>query len=281
MPVWRGDDLSGRSILLWVEQGAGDAIQFVRFVPLLPGPPKKVTIYCPPNLLRLMETALGVDQVISYDQQPPVADCHLSLLSLPYKLALSTACAFACESYLQPPRDNEIDEIKVTFVEDDLRVGLVWAGNPQHVNDAGRSLAVGDFVELFEMSNVSFFSLQIFAGELDQLLIGKLPSGIIDLAPLLNDFADTARWLSKLDLLITVDTAVAHLAGALGFPAWVLLPKEADWRWALDRSESLWYPSLRLFRQSKEGEWSSVVGHVKRELFYLRQIKNYSLKGVK
>jgi len=243
IPCWQGEELSGQRILLWVEQGAGDAIQFVRFVGLLPGPPKKIMIYCPSNLVRLLGTASGVDQVISYDLAPPRADFHISLLSLPYRLDLSTTRALSSGIYLQAPINNKVGELDVYFNDNKLKVGLVWAGNPRHANDAGRSLNLSDFTELFKMAKISFFSLQVFSSGQNSAVDSNLPSGIIDLAPFLHDFADTAKWVSKLDLLITVDTAVAHLAGALGCPAWVLLPKVADWRWALKRSDSFWYSS--------------------------------------
>lgn len=272
VPCWQGEDLSEKRILLWVEQGAGDAIQFVRFISLLPGPPKQVVIYCPPSLVRLLATAPGVDYVASYEQVRPLVDCHLSLLSLPWRLGLLTSAEVCAKPYLWPVSDRVAEESDAYFGDGGLKVGLVWAGNARHANDANRSMTIRDFAGLIktERLEVSFFSLQVYGGGQNRKSAVEISPNIIDLAPYLSDFADTAKWLCKLDLLITVDTAVAHLAGALGRPAWVLLPKKADWRWSLNGSESLWYPSLRLFRQSQAGEWGSVIEEIKRELMIFR-----------
>ena len=201
IPCWQGEELVGQSILLWVEQGAGDAIQFVRFVGFLPGSAKEIMIYCPSNLVRLLETAPGVDRVISYDLDPPRADFHLSLLSLPGRLGLSTTSSFYNGPYLQALTDNEVGEVDVYFNDTKFKAGLVWAGNPNHANDAGRSLSLADFAELFEIPKISFFSLQVFTAGQYSSVDTNLPSGIIDLAPFLHDFAGTAKWVSKLDLL--------------------------------------------------------------------------------
>ncbi|MCK5680093.1 glycosyltransferase family protein, partial [bacterium] len=261
IPGWKGEDLSGRSILLWVEQGAGDAIQFIRFISLLFDSPTnfqagsqavhsgKVIIYCPTRLTRLLATAPGVDQVISYEHSPPKVDFQLSLLSLPYRLVLADVDELCCDPYLQVPPAGAVVDSGVDFNGGDFKVGLVWAGNPLHENDSRRSLSLSDFHGLLAIRNVSFFSFQVFSDERNLNAAPKLPSSVVNLAPLLYDFAETARWLSQVDLLITVDTAIAHLAGALGCSCWVLLPYDADWRWSRGRSDSLWYPSLRLFRQ--------------------------------
>jgi len=271
IPVWTGDDLSGKTILLWVEQGAGDAIQFVRFVEILPGPPARVVLYCPPNLMRLLAMAPGVDQVVSYEHKPPSVDCHLSLLSLPERLGLWVSSALRYGAYLGLPPAREKGVPDAVFNGDRLKVGLVWAGNPRHSNDRNRSLKIDDFAEILGVENITFLSLQVFAGGKKAVVESGIMSRMADLEPFLRDFADTAVCLNELDLLITVDTAAAHLAGALELPAWVLLPCDPDWRWSVTGTESLWYPSLRLFRQQRAGEWLPVLAQIKQELLILME----------
>jgi hypothetical protein len=140
------------------------------------------------------------------------------------------------------------------------RVGLVWAGNPRHENDANRSMPAATFAPLLEKRNIALFSLQVGATDADKAWLRH--TAIHDLAPHLNDFADTAAVLGHLDLVISVDTAVAHLAGALGRPVWLLLPFVPEWRWMLDRADSPWYPTMRLFRQAAPGDWAKLMARV-------------------
>ncbi len=263
-PLWQGELLDERRLLLWVEQGAGDAIQFARFISRLPGRHLEVILYCPSGLVRLFTTLSGVHRVISYELPPPAGiDYHLSLLSLPHRLSLSSMSALSCGPYLKPPAKSGQNKI---IGNGKFKVGLVWAGNPHHDNDARRSVPFSYFSELLNISGVAFFSLQVFVADNGYGLLNRLPPEVTDLAPQITDFADTAGFLSQLDLLITVDTAAAHLAGALGVEAWVLLPRNADWRWLRDRHDTPWYPGLKLFRQHPAGVWPPVIEEVRREL---------------
>ncbi len=274
-PLWQGELLDGRCLLLWVEQGAGDAIQFVRFILRLPGRPREVILYCPSSLVRLFTTLAGVNRVLSYELPPPAGiDYHLSLLSLPHRLSLSSTSDLSCGPYLKSPAKSRQNEV---IGSGKLKVGLVWAGNPHHDNDARRSVPFSCFSELLKISGVAFFSLQIFVADDGCGLSNRLPPEVTDLAAQITDFADTAGYLSQLDLLITVDTAAAHLAGALGVETWLLLPKHADWRWLRDRYDTPWYPDLKLFRQPSAARgWPPVVEAVRRELCHRLDIRGLS-----
>ncbi len=265
IPEWRGESLEGRRFLLWSEQGAGDAIQFVRYVGALPEKPMETVIVCQSPLVRLLEHARGVDRVLSYSEPPPAADFQLSLLSLPERLGVQNVTP-PVSSYIHLPdgiRRQYADSLGMIVAP---AVALVWAGNPYHENDGNRSLSPELLVPLSELTGIHFYSLQ------KEIVPGALPDwreqlpGVIDLAPRLDDFAATAVFLERFDLLITVDTAIVHLAGSLGRPAWLLLPFIADWRWQDTGETSSWYSSLRLFRQPSPGDWDSVISEVRREL---------------
>ncbi|MBN2705808.1 MAG: glycosyltransferase family protein [Deltaproteobacteria bacterium] len=273
IPAWRGEDLTGRRLLLWSEQGAGDAIQFVRFVGRLPGPPAGVTLLAPENLCRLLGAVAGINEVRPYSFLAETLfayDLQASLLSLPFLLQLNRQEELAAAPYLRgadftlPVNDRPVagsgnpDSGK-------LNVGLVWAGNPFHANDARRSLSPAELVPLAGVEKVVFFSLQK-ALAVTSGALSELPFPVVDLASGFRDFADTAACLHRLDLLITVDTASAHLAGALGLPVWLLLPCEADWRWGLGGGKSYWYDSIRIFRQLAPGAWPEVLAEVAAEL---------------
>ena len=261
---WQGEPLPGKSILVVPEQGLGDAIQFCRYLPWLKAQgASRVTLVCWPSQLALMETLAGTDEVISLaDLKPPIGnhDYWTFLLSLPLHARTDLTNIPAQIPYLLP------DAVRVAahaalLAGDGPRVGIVWRGNPQHLNDGDRSLPnLAVLAPLWSVAGVRFFSLQ----KSDDPLPG-VPSGLqlLDLAPAIDDFSDTAALLSQLDLLITVDTAIAHLAGALGVPCWILLPYfKTDWRWLRGRNDNPWYPKTRLFRQPKRGDWESPVAEM-------------------
>ncbi|HDS16516.1 MAG TPA: tetratricopeptide repeat protein [Proteobacteria bacterium] len=263
---WRGENLRGRRLLLWSEQGAGDAIQFVRFAAKLSGPPACVALLCQDNLRRLLQSAPGIDLVLPFSSLPEGFDFQLSLLSLPWRLGLHTQAELSARPYLAagPPvaKGGPAGVGKFPFHQFDdsrIKVGLVWSGNPFHVNDARRSIAFSELAPLGRIAGMCFFSLQKAVKRESLPQAQREIQPLIDLAPWMNDFAATAWVLQQLDLLLSVDTAVAHLAGALGVPAWILLPCEADWRWGLKGRRSYWYDSVRLFRQPKPGDWRSVI----------------------
>ena len=258
-PLWDGSNLEGRTILLHAEQGLGDTIHFIRYAPIVQARGGHVVVECYQSLVRLLQTVPGVEQVIPRGIPLPEFDVHAPLLSLPYILGTTLETVPAQIPYLNPPHSPSFRLEKPSEAE--LKVGIVWAGSPENRTNHIRSCSLKDFLPIFHIPGIKFYSLQKGAAveELAQLS-SKVP--LQDLSSQLNDFADTAAVVAQLDLTISVDTAVAHLGGALGCPVWVLLCYEADWRWMRDREDSPWYPSVRLFRQNQSGDWAGVFARV-------------------
>jgi Flp pilus assembly protein TadD len=246
-PWWDGKALAGKTILVHAEQGLGDAIQFVRFLVMVRerAKPSRLLLSCDRQLVRLLGNL--ADEVVADIDLPPPHDVQTLLLSLPGLLGLNGSDLSGTSAYM---RADPLDLPPCSG----FKVGLVWAGSAGHRNDRNRSLAPHLMEPLLDLAGVSVFSLQKGRGE--------PPPGMIDLAPRLGDLADTARALAALDLLIAADTSVLHLAGALGRPAWGLIPFAPDWRWGLRQETTPWYPSLRLFRQERPGDWPSVIERV-------------------
>ncbi|MFM0141718.1 tetratricopeptide repeat protein [Paraburkholderia sp. RL18-085-BIA-A] len=260
-PFWSGEPLQGKSLLLWPEQGFGDYVQFIRYARLLKGRGlSRLTIRCPAPLKDLLATATGVDEVMTDSEPVPPHDYWSFPLSLPLHFGTTVDSIPASLPYLRALPDR-LDWWRERLPKG-FKVGLVWKGSTVHANDAQRSLTALDALRpLWSIPGISFVSLQKGAGE-DEARDTELP--IVDLGSDIRDFADTAAIVDQLDLVICVDTAVAHVAGALGKPCWVLLPAiGCDWRWMQDRTDSPWYPgALRLFRQKRRGDWSSVIDEV-------------------
>jgi tetratricopeptide (TPR) repeat protein len=259
---WDGRPLAGRTILLFAEQGIGDALQMLRYVPLVAAKDGRVLLRMPPSLLRLAGAALDGAVLVSQDADPPPFDCQAPLMSLPGLFATATSSIPAAVPYIRPPKDSR-EQWRRRLAGDGRRVGIVWAGNPDHENDHNRSIAFAHLRPLLGNKAVQFYSLQVGPSSAD---LSQTETGIIDLSSRLEDFGETAAAIDALDLVITVDTAVAHLAGALGKPVWLLLPYVPDWRWLLERDDSPWYPTMRLFRQSRRGDWDEVIARVAQEL---------------
>ena len=261
---WQGEPLAGKTILLVPEQGLGDEIQFCRYVPWLKAQgAARVTLACWPSQQTLMESLAGPDVVISVVDLKSPAETHdywTFLLSLPLHARTELTSIPAQRPYLFADAARVAAHGPLAASEG-LRIGLVWRGNPGHSNDGDRSLPSLDVLSpLWSIERARFFSLQKSKTPLPAIP-DRLP--LVDLAPLIDDCADTAALLSQLDLLISVDTAVAHLAGALGVPCWILLPCfKTDWRWLSGRSDSPWYPRTRLFRQTRRGDWQSPVAQM-------------------
>ena len=255
-PLWRGEPLEGKTILLHAEQGLGDTIQFARFVPLVAARGGRVILEVQPPLLRLLQSLPGVEKVIPRGAALPALDCHCPLMSLPLALGTTLETIPSPEGYLQTDPDMQLPALSAT-----LRVGIAWAGNPHHKGDVTRSMPLEALTPLANLSGLSLISLQKGAG-LEQLapLKDRLP--IHDAAPAHVDMLETAGLVGTLDLVLSVDTSIAHLAGAMAKPVWIMLPWVADWRWMEQRSDSPWYRSARLFRQSAAGDWSSVVHQI-------------------
>ena len=253
-PTWDGTPAPEQCLLLWVDQGVGDAIQFLRFARFAAERVGKVIIRCQSSLIGLAETAPGIDQAVAIEQPLPDFDCHAPLMSLAHLLDKTNPADSWHGTYLSAP-----DAFSLGAPSSNRCVGLVWAGNPVHRNDANRSCPFAALRPLLGIPGTSFYSLQVGPGH-EALDNTDDAQAIIDLAPRLHDFIDTANAIAALDTVISVDTAVAHLAGAMGKPTWLLLPAvDPDWRWLLGRVDTDWYPSMRLFRQTTPGDWTDAV----------------------
>lgn len=281
-PRWQGESLQGKSILIAYEAGHGDMIQFCRYADLvMQRGAARVTILCRPGLKTLFQCLRSVDDVIDFGESFPVSgwDYWTMPLSLPFLLDTRLDTIPDELPYLFPDR-AQVKSWADAMAEEPrlLRVGLVWKGNPLHENDADRSMpSLAMLAPLADISGVRYFSLQKGNGENEAASPTK-PFSIEDLAPSINDFSDTAAIIANLDLVITVDTSVAHLTGALGKPCWVMLPQYMpDWRWLANRNDSPWYPHvMRLFWQKSAGDWAGLIGNVKTALQALMGERNHT-----
>jgi len=268
-PQWMGEELGGRTILLFPEQGLGDAIQFVRYVPLVTRRGGRVIIACQPELARLFERMPDVARVVVSGQPIPPFDVQCSLVGLPRIFATDLNSIPAAIPYLTA--DSGLVETwskRLGPTDGRLRVGIAWSGSPRFKANLTRSLNLQQLAPLAAAPGVKFYSLQKGpAGE--QAKNPPVGLELVDLGPQLKDLADTAAVMSLMDLIITTDTSVPHLAGALAKPVWVMLQHVPDWRWLLERQDSPWYPTMRLFRQPSRGDWDSVIKRVADELSLL------------
>jgi tetratricopeptide (TPR) repeat protein len=273
VPQWRGEELRGRTIVLRSEQGFGDVIQFVRYAPLVAARGAKVILESNPELYRLLRCVPGMQQVVEHGQPLPPCDLQCPMLSLPAAFSTAEHSIPREVPYLSPDAAL-VDRWEDAFADSSgkLKVGLIWSGNPKHTNDRNRSMRLMELLPLADVPGVQFYSLQKGPAAAQRAVMDGRWS-ITDYTDRLADFADTAAMLSHLDLVITVDTAVAHLAGAMGKPVWVMLPFVAEWRWMVGREDSPWYPTMRLFRQSALGRWENVVERVAGELGRLSRTK--------
>jgi Flp pilus assembly protein TadD len=262
--LWDGSNLAGQRILLHAEQGFGDTINFIRYAPMVKARGGFVIFYGPAALSSLLEHQCGIGQICRDDVAPPPYDVHCPLMSLPrvFGTNLETIPANVPYLFADPAL---VARWKQAFVGEVLKIGLAWAGNPRQPNDHKRSSSLAAFAPLAQLPGVQFYSLQMGAAAAQ---LQSPPAGmrIIDLAPQIRSFADTAAMIEALDLVVSVDTSVAHLAGALGKPVWVPLAYAADWRWLLDRTDSPWYPTMRLFRQPRPGDWEPPMREIAAQL---------------
>ncbi|MES2932026.1 MAG: DUF5672 family protein [Pseudomonadota bacterium] len=265
-PMWQGEAVKDRVILLHSEQGFGDAIQFIRYVPLLLAHGARVVVECGAPLARLFQQIEGISRVVVSGAPLPEFDVHCPMLSLPARFNTSELDIPRDIPYFAPNVALQTTwKTKVNATDSRLKIGLVWAGSPGHKNDANRSILLEQFSALASVSNCNFISLQK-GPSASQLLQAPPSLALSDIAAEVDDFADMAALIVNLDLVICVDTSMAHLAGAIGVPAWVLLPYAPDWRWQLKRDDTPWYPSLRLFRQHRIGDWADVFERVRQAL---------------
>jgi tetratricopeptide (TPR) repeat protein len=265
-PRWNGQDLEGKTLLMWAEQGFGDTIQFARFAPILKQRGASIILRVPARLKELAKGFVGVDRVVTaFEEITEPVHYQLAMMSAPMALGTTAESIPSTVPYLR------VDEDRVARWRDKLgsdvgmKVGLVWAGNPNHENDRHRSVPASALRPLWDVADAQFLWLQKERRADDA---PHIPPGakLIDLSADLHDFADTAAAIQALDLVIAVDTAVAHMAGALGRPCWLLLPVNADFRWLRAGERSAWYPTMRLFRQRRLGDWADVVSRLSTSL---------------
>jgi tetratricopeptide (TPR) repeat protein len=266
-PLWLGEaPIAGKTILLHAEQGFGDTLQFIRYAPLLAGQGAEVICEAQPELLPLLsENIMLKDITVTAAGEPrPAFDLHCPLLSLPLAFGTQPETIPAAVPYLAASAERQA-YWRDRLPPGRLRAGFVWAGQSSHKNDSNRSIALPRLSALFENPQVRCFSLQRDLREADAKALRDLPN-LVHLGDDLRDFADTAAIISLLDVVISVDTAAAHLAGALGKPVVILLPFAADFRWMRDRDDSPWYPGAKLFRQPAFADWDSVIARAAGEL---------------
>ena len=254
-PRWYGGSLIGKTILVHAEQGFGDTLQFCRYLRQLQEHGARVIFECHAPLVRLMEQMSPEIVVVTFGATLPDFDCHTPLLSLPYLFGTTLVSVPSELPYLHPPCDRLLFWQSLFTENNQKRIGLCWAG--KQYPDPRRSCPVEQLQPLARLSGLDWYSLQVGGQG------GRPDFPITDLTMLIQDFADTAALISRLDLVITIDTAVAHLAGALGKETWVLVPFAPDWRWGLQRDTCPWYyPTMRVFRQQEQDDWESVVRHL-------------------
>jgi tetratricopeptide (TPR) repeat protein len=265
-PLWLGQQsLAGKTILLHAEQGFGDTIQFVRYAPLLAARgAKEIILEVQRELVRLLSGMAGVAAVIARGETLPPFDLHCPLLSLPLACATEAATIPADMPYIAP-RGDDVVHCRQRLPRHRPLIGVAWSGDRSHDNDLNRSLRLETLLPLLDLPGVSFVSLQHAVREDDAPILRASPS-VLASGEAFRDFADTAAVIAALDAVISADTAVAHLAGAMGKPLMLLLPFAADFRWLRERRDSPWYPTARLYRQPKFGDWDSVVAALRQDL---------------
>lgn len=252
-PRWQGESLEGRTILIHAEQGFGDTIQFSRYIPLVHALGAQVIFECQPPLVEVMKSLAPAIKVVAMGQHLPPFDLHTPLMSLPLLFHTTLENVPNNTPYLFPNVERLSHWQNLIQWTQQLRVGMCWAG--KGYPDPRRSCPAERLTALAPIKGITWFSLQMGWQE-------ALPLPMVDLTSQIRDFNDTAAMISLLDLVLTVDTSVAHLAGALGKPTWVMLPYAPDWRWMLEREDSPWYPAMRLFRQPSPYAWQEIIGHV-------------------
>ena len=259
---WQGENLTAKHLLVRAEQGFGDTIMLARFLPQLAAQAAKLTFCCPPTLFPLFRH-LRIE-LRELNNPPPDPDFFVDQMSLPHILEITEASIPASAGYLRAEPGRR-QALSLTLPRTTLRIGLAWAGNPGHNNDHHRSIPIGGFAPLLELSHLTFISLQVGAR------MHEYP--IHDATPPIHDYGDTAAILAELDALVTVDSSVAHLAGAMAVPCHVLLSQACDWRWRLGSNNTAWYDSLTLHRQQRLDNWSHPIESVKKALLFLKKKK--------
>lgn len=264
-PRWSGEPIGGKTLLVHTEQGAGDAIQAFRYVPLLAARGVDVVLQVQPALRALFERMVGPRLVIAVGDPVPPTDFSVPMLGLPGAFGTTVETIPSEPRYLSPASERVRAMSAALPKTAGLLVGLAWSGNPKHRADRSRSMALAALAPLFEVAGVQWVGLQAEATDADRAVIEATPN-LVHLGPQPGGFDDLAAIVEQLDLVVTVDTAFAHLGGALGVPTWTMIAYAPDWRWLLGREDTPWYPSMRLFRQRSIGDWAPVVAKVRAEL---------------
>jgi tetratricopeptide (TPR) repeat protein len=265
---WRGETVTGQTLLLHAEQGLGDNTQFLRYLPLVKEKAARVVLELPKTLWPLLGALADGLTVVEPGSALPRFDLHCPFMSLPFALGTTLATVPAQIPYLTLPAER-LPRWRARLPSSARpRVGLVWSSSTPHPHARKRNIELERFASLLQVEGFSFVSLQVEYHACDLNALARLPIERID--HLLADFGDTAAAIEQCDLVISIDTSVAHLAGALGKPLWLLLPLVADWRWLQERADSPWYPTARLFRQQQDGDWESVITRIAKELRALK-----------
>lgn len=273
-PVWDGMGFEGKTLLIHAEQGLGDTIQFVRYIPEVKKLGGKVFLQCPKALHGAFGNMDEVDKLIDTNEELPEFDLQIPLLTLARVFDTNLKTIPGQTPYLKMPQRKK--ELPQAENENAFKVGVVWSGNPDHRTDHYRSVQFQELKKFMDQHpDVTFYSFQKEIKSTENVKFGK---NFVDCADLLEDFADTGILLSQCDLVITVDTSLAHIAGALNLPTWVFMSEATDWRWLTKREDSVWYPSMRLFRQEKLGVWKDVWQRMGHELTQLVQENNSTQK---
>ena len=262
---WNGMAIPNGRLLLVGDQGYGDTIQFARYIPMAAARVQDVILGCSQEMGPLLTNVPGVAQYCHRWNDVPGHAVHCRLSSLPYLFGTTPEAIPAPVPYLHADRARVAhwrDRLNATLPAGLKRIGLAWTGRPTHPNDRRRSMRLDRLLPLTQAGPAAFVSLQKPMPDADKATVSRF-NGMTDLSEELTDFGETAALLENLDLVITVDTSMGHLAGAMGKPVWILIPKAADWRWMLDREDSPWYPTVRLFRQTRPGEWDPVLEQIR------------------
>jgi hypothetical protein len=267
---WQGESLTHRHIYVQAEQGFGDTLQFARYLPRLNALARSVSLRVQDPLCALLRESLpGIDILGKGSAPSATPDYECALLSLPGRFHTRVETIPASVPYLRPPAERAARWQRRLAAMPGVKIGLVWAGSAEHANDFRRSLPFAALAPVLAVAGASFASLQVGPRSRDRK--GRLAARVTDLSKELVDFSETAAAIAALDLVVAVDTAVAHLAGALGKPVWLLLPAVTDWRWLLGRADSPWYPTMRIFRQRDGEAWPDVITRIATELAAVAQ----------
>jgi tetratricopeptide (TPR) repeat protein len=269
-PQWDGSDLNGKRILLESEQGYGDSIQFIRYAEQLKDMGAYVIVSTSKALFSLFKNIKAIDSLVLSGEKKPGFDVFAPLMSLPFLLYDRSSVIPDKIPYIELEQKESI--VSRELKNDVLKIGISWAGNALNKNDRKRSCSLHHFTPLFALKGFQFYSFQM-GNQKQELNSLNDHERIIDLSPHISDFLDTASLMKHMDLIISVDSAPAHLAGAIGKPIWLTIPCFPDWRWLLERDDCPWYPTMRIFRQPSPGDWQHVIHSIQQELIKLADSK--------